>query len=570
MVKLTARSFLSKLAKVKHGSGAEQPKHKLVSDLPKEETGVESPSMEKSKETKRIKIPTESITTGITRKDILESLRNVNESYPLISTQVNSEIRHLSHTNIFYNPDRHQLEYFVVEPQASEYLKKIIDRTKEELHERLDIDLSQLKVRSEVYNYINSKIDSIWEQIGLKLSPEDIIIVKYYIFRDAVGLNEIEPLMQDPNIEDIGCDGIGSPIFVFHRNPLYGEIQTNIKFDSKNDLDSFVMKLAQKCGRTLSVASPLMDGTLQDNSRVQITYGTDIARKGSNFTIRKFFRVPLTPIDLMNFGTVDAMSLAYIWLAIEKERSILISGSTASGKTTMLNAISLFIPSTAKIVSIEDTSELHLTHTNWIPQITRASIGKDEYGEIDMYTLLKSALRQRPDYLIVGEVRGREASVLFQSMATGHPSMCTLHADNVEAVIHRLTTRPIDLPVALLENLDVIIFLEKVKKEGKFTRRVGDVIEIEGFDYKKDDLLRNKVFFWIPKEDKFMSSHSSMLSEIAEKLGWSEQEIQEEISNRAKILTWMKDRGIYKFEDVSKVIQMYYADPRQLEELMNK
>lgn len=393
-------------------------------------------------------------------------------------------------------------------------------------------------------------------------------MVKYYILRDTIGLNEIEVLMQDPNIEDIGCDGVGLPVFIFHRNPLYGDITTNIKFKTKEILDAFVMKLAQKCSRTVSVASPLMDGTLPDGSRVQITYGTDIARKGSNFTIRKFFKVPLTPIDLITFGTIDATTLAYLWFAIEKEKSILIAGTTATGKTTLLNAISLFIPPTSKIVSIEDTAELRLTHSNWVPQITRPATGQKTYGEISMYALLKSALRQRPDFLIVGEVRGEEASVLFQAMATGHASLSTIHADNTQAVIHRLTSKPINLPVAALENLDLIIFLEKAKHKGKFIRRVSEVLEIEGYDYKTNQIKWNTVFSWDPKEDKLISHHSSMLQDIAVKQAWDDGRVQEEISRRASIIGWIRSRGIYKFEDVSKIIHMYYADPNKLERMM--
>jgi len=277
---------------------------------------------------------------------------------------------------------------------------------------------------------------------------------------------------------------------------------------------------------------------------VQVTYGTDIARKGSNFTIRKFFRIPLTPIDLINFGTVDSLTLAYLWLAIEKEKSILISGTTATGKTTFLNVVAMFIDPNLKIVSIEDTAELRLIHTNWMPQVTRTGVGPGGYGEVDMDMLLKSALRQRPDYLIVGEVRGREANVLFHAQATGHPGLSTLHADTVDAIIDRLTTRPIDLPMSLLENLDVIVFLEKVKKEGKFVRRIGEVIEIEGYDHKNKKLNTHVVFKWDPINDTFIPRDSFILRKLAERYGWSEQEVQDEILRRASILDWMKSKNI--------------------------
>ncbi len=535
----------------------EEKKEEVIEEKEVEQQGV-----------KRIKLP-ERITVPTTeKKDILVERRKVNEIYPLVSAKLGQEIVSLASANIRFSPQTHQLIYVAREPELHPKLEKLLDKTIKELHERLDIDFKKVKVKKEVYEYLNKQIREIWQSFNLRISPQDALITKYYIFRNSVGFGKIDAIMKDPNIEDISCDGIGLPIYIFHRNPIYGEIPTNIIFDTKEDLDPFVMKLAQKCNRTISVAKPLMDGSLPDGSRVQITYGTDIARRGSNFTIRKFFRVPLTPIDLINYGTVDALILAYLWLAIEKERSILISGTTATGKTTLLNVLSLFIEPNLKIVSIEDTAEIQLPQTNWMPQITRAGFGQGEYGGIEMYDLLRAALRQRPDYLIVGEVRGKEASVLFQAMSTGHPSLSTLHADTIEAVIDRLTTRPIDLPLALLENLDIIIFLEKTKKADKFTRRIGKIIEVEGYDSTNKKLRTNIVFDRIAKDDKFVAKESHMLHQIATRSGMNDQEIQEELLRKAHVLTWMKDNNITKFNTVAKLIMMYYINPKQLLDLM--
>jgi archaeal flagellar protein FlaI len=521
-------------------------------------------------EIKRLQVPTEARTAVTAKKDTLINLRKVRDQYPLHSVRINNSPIHLAHATVQYNPQVNQLGYFVTEPQLDKRLEKIAKRTVSELHDRLEIDFTELVGNVKLFGYIDKQVNEIWELLGVKLSAFDAIKVKYFVMRDAIGLNKIEPLMRDPNIEDISCDGVGLPLYIFHRNPSYGEMATNILFDNKDELDSFAMKLAQKCGRTISVSAPLMDGSLPDGSRVQITYGTDIARRGSNFTIRKFFRVPLTPVDLINFKTIDTMILAYLWLAIEKEKSILISGTTATGKTTILNALSLFIEPNLKIVSIEDTAELQLPHTNWMPQVTRSGFGSTGYGEVDMYALLKAALRQRPDYLIVGEVRGKEANVLFHAMSSGHAGLATIHADNIDAVVDRLTTRPIDLPASLLENLDIVIFLSKMKRDDKFIRRVNEVIEIEGYNADNRTLKTNKVFSWDPVNDKFTSNNSHVLYDVATHSGMDMNALHEELSRRVKVLEWMKNKGITRFNEVAKIINMYYVNSTQLSRMMGQ
>ena len=559
-----SRAFVKKLAKKYNES---QKVEAPESEAPKKSEIRIDEVVEK---TLRIQIPQEHSSAKKSTENFAEEIRKVNESYPLVSINHSGQQVHLAYATIAFDDEAQSLKYSLVEPVLDEYSQEVVTRTIEELHERLDIKLSSVTNKEEMFEYLNGKVDEIWAQLNIVPPADHALKMKYFVFRDTAGYGIIDALMQDPNIEDISCDGIGLPIFIFHRNPLYTEMATSIVFENKEVLDSFVMRLAQKANRTVSVAEPLLDGSLEDGSRVQITYGTDISRRGSNFTIRKFFTKPLSPVDLIKYGTVDAITLAYLWFCIEKEKSILIAGSTATGKTTFLNVLSTFINPNSKIVSIEDTAELKLSQVNWLPQVTRPGFGPSNYGQIDMESLLKSALRQRPDYLIVGEVRGVEANVLFQGMATGHPGLSTLHADNINAVIDRLTTPPIQLPMSVLQNLDVVVFLEKVKREGKFVRRIGKVVEVESFDAKEKDLRVNDAIVWDPATDEFTKNESYILSNIARVHNMAPEAIGHEVLSRANILKWMSEQEVSEFDEVTKIINTYYVNPQAIHERMGK
>lgn len=348
----------------------------------------------------------------------LEVLRAVKKIIPLVTLNQNDENKVVAYATIQWNEPDQTINYIVTEPLLTDKEKELLDEIKEMLREKLNIDFEKIK-SAQAYNYIIDEFKKIVRLIGIKLKPEEELKFNYYVYRDFIGLGVIEPLMHDPDIEDISCVGSNIPIFIYHKNPLFNQIPTNILFPTNDELDDFAIMLSQKCGKSLTLADPLLDAALPDGSRVQITYGSkDISRRGSNFTIRKFTDNPLTPTDLMNTESIDADTLAYLWYVIEHNMSMLISGATASGKTTFLNALSLFIRPEFKIVSIEDTAELRLPHPNWIAQTSRQGFGNKQYGEITMYHLLKAGLRQRPDYIILGEVRGEEASVLFQGMAS--------------------------------------------------------------------------------------------------------------------------------------------------------
>jgi flagellar protein FlaI len=486
-------------------------------------------------------------------------------TYPLIPKNPAKGEPIMAYAKIYWDPKMNRYVYHVVEPQITDKIKNTLDKIKELLEEKLDVDFSRLKI-SEATDYLRSEIDKIIEYYKFDISESDRKILQYFIERDFMGLGKIEPLMRDSQIEDISCDGIGIPIFVFHRNPELGSVSTNIIFYDGDELDSFITRLGQLTGKSISVAEPLLDGALPDGSRLQATLATDIARKGSNFTIRKFSEDPITPIHLLKYGSVSVQTLAYLWMAVDYGRSILVSGGTASGKTSFLNAISLFIRPDKKIISIEDTAELRLPHPHWVPTVARTSVStKENSNEIDMFALLKESLRQRPDYIIVGEVRGQEAFVLFQQMATGHPSYATIHAENMEKLVDRLTTAPISLPKTLVGSLDLVIFLLRVRYRDRFVRRTNEVVEMVDFPQSSDNPVVNTVFKWDSMNDRTVAaSKSVLLKKITESTGMTEQEVVDEMKRRMMVLNWMSERNITEYRDVYKMVNMYYFYPNRV------
>lgn len=465
-----------------------------------------------------------------------------------------------AYTNIMWREAG--LLYSVVEPPISPEEKDLTEKIKRDLEERLDIDFAKLgEIKAE--QVLREEIQKSFS-IFPTLTPDRKIILSYYIERDLLGLGKIQALMKDENIEDISCDGVGIPLYVYHRDPKFASMKTNVFFETEDELNTFVGILAQKCNKIISIAEPLLDGSLPDGSRVQATLGTDIARKGSNFTIRKFTEKPLTPTNMLSFGTLDSTELAYLWLAIENGRTILVSGGTATGKTSLLNALSLFIRPSMKVVSIEDTAELRLPLPHWIPHVARTPLAiKGKIGEVSLFDLLKASLRQRPDYIIVGEVRGEEAFVLFQQIATGHAAMATIHAASIPQLIDRLITPPISLPPSLLENIDIIVFLTLSRLRGSYVRRANNILEVIGLKDNKPNTIT--IFEWRPVSDDFeIKEKSVVLRTISKRLGITEESIQEELVRRKKILEWMLERGILDYREVARVISTYYHDPERV------
>lgn len=510
---------------------------------------------------KGVALPKMKISLPTVRKEEEIDLTKINIYYPLIPRKGKPIY---AYALIRWNPTKNALVYKVVEPELSKEDSETLKRIKSTLMERLDVDLGRLR-RAEAKDYLSKKMEEVIEFMRIGMTEKKRLIMKYYLERDFIGLERIQPLLEDPNIEDISCVGVGVPIFVFHRDPKFASLETNIIFHDREELDKFVMKLAQRAGKSISVASPLVDASLPDGSRLQATLGTDIARRGSNFTIRKFTEFPLTPTDILDFGTADITILSYLWFCVERGKNILISGGTATGKTSFLNILSMFIRPEKKILTIEDTPELRLTHQYWMPEVAREPIATEEFGKIDMYSLLRESLRQRPDYIVVGEVRGKEAFVLFQQMTVGHPGLSTLHAEDMGKLVDRLTTEPIALPPTLLENLDVIVFLTKTTRKGTYIRRVKQIFEMVRWDPKENAPVVNEVFRWEPVTDTFKSIEGSIiLKEIATERGVSEKEIIRDMHKRSDVLRWMFEKNIRDYRDVGKILRLFYADPKRL------
>ncbi len=500
---------------------------------------------------------------------ILPTFKNVTETdvkYPLLEPMAFAHIKWVK--------EEKKLIYDIIEPTIDDKDKKLIKKLENDISEVIDVKLSALH-GPKASEYLEKKFRNILEDNGLELDDERYKKILYYIIRDFVGLNEIEPIMHDAYIEDIGCSGLGSPVYVVHRK--YGSLETNIVFDDFDYLSSLVVKIAERCGRYISYATPLLDGTLPDGSRVQASLAKDVTTKGPTFSIRKFRKNPYSPTDIINLNTADANIMAYLWLLVQYNASFLICGGVSTGKTTLLNALTMFIPPEDKIISIEDTREINLPHENWIPSVSRTGFGIPEasgkrYGEVDLFDLLKESFRQNPDYVIVGEVRGKEAYVMFQGIASGHASIGTIHAGSLEDVVKRLQTPPIELSPSLIESLDAMIVLTNFKEHGKSLRRVKEIVEIQSIDPQSGRAHTIKVFGWIPSTDQFKENivGSEMLRKISFQEGIPYTKLMDELNNRKRFLLWLRKNNIFQYDEVCKFINLYYKDSNAVMKWVNK
>ena len=466
---------------------------------------------------------------------------------------------------IVTEPETHRLKYELVEPTLLDIEKKQLNEIKKILIEEIDVNLKEIGTRKKAEEYLKTKINEILKDYQLKIDQESIDKFTYYIIRDFLGYGKIDPLMKDPMIEDISADGVNIPIYVWHRD--YESLPTNIVFKNSSELNSFIVRLAYLAKKNISLAMPILDASLSDGSRIQMTYGNEITRRGSTFTIRRFRTDPLTITDLISLGTLSPEMAAYFWFAIEHRASILVAGGVAAGKTTILNCFSMFIKPGLKLVSVEDTAELNLPHENWIPSVARTGFGhrKEEAGSITLYDLLKAAVRQRPDYLLVGEVRGEEAYTLFQAMATGHLGMGTIHGESASSVIHRLESEPMNIPRPLLTMIDAIPVQLRTEVKGKPVRRTASVTEIIGLDPKTKEILTHEVYRWDARKDSYeYSGRSYLLEEKMKRRGLNEKELKDELNRRKVVLTWMVNNKIRKYTDVVTQIREYYTNPQRV------
>ena len=440
------------------------------------------------------------------------------------------------YTYCIFEPKIEDTEFLILE-ETFEYLRSTIIYGKTGENETADLPPALLK-----------KTLLAFEKT---LTSDRIAVLSYYLTRNFLGYGKLDAILRDDKIEDITCNGSNIPLYIYHRK--YGNIKTNCIF-TREELNKTVLQLAQKADKQISLTSPLVDAALPNGARIQLTYSNIISDKGSSFTIRKFKTAPITPTELIASNTYSAELMAHIWLAVENRKSIIIAGGTASGKTSTMNAASFFIPESAKIVSLEDTREIQLPHTNWLPLKTRETRTVETEGDITMFSLLKSALRQRPEYIIVGEVRGKEAQTLFQAMNTGHTTFSTLHAGNVAEAVNRLTNDPINVPEAMFGALDLILIQGLLHGNGKGYRRCLSLNEIST---SGTDITCTPIFSWDHKTDRFLNKTetSTVFSRIADENGWDSTELQTRIQNRTRLLQTLADTGKTTGADLTAAIK---------------
>lgn len=465
--------------------------------------------------------------------------------------------------HIHWDSKKYEVVYDIEEPLLNEdeekQRKEIISAMKEV------ISFEQIVERKEdaLLEYLDKMFKLIAIELGMtNISYESYKKIFYYVARDFVGFNEAEPLLRDYFVEDIECNGAGFPVYLVHR--IYRNLRTNLIYKNADELESFVEKLAQRSGKYISYSNPILDSSLPDGSRVNATYTKDITSRGPTFTIRKFTKTPWTPPQLLDFKTLSPEMMAYLWLLVQYKMSILIAGGTASGKTTLLNALAFFISPESRVVSIEDTREINLPRENWLPSVVRTATGIGGAGEIDLFTLLRASFRQNPDYVIVGEVRGKEAYVLFQGMASGHPSIGTIHAESVDTVIKRLESPPIELSPTLLNVLDCVCVMTHATVKNQETRRLREIVEI--LDVNPDGIaITNKPFFWNARDDNFYYKESNKIFEkISNREGILVDEIEVEFRRRSELLRKMQLSKTFKFREVQKIINEYYKRPKDV------
>jgi flagellar protein FlaI len=511
------------------------------------------------------------------RKQRQKGLLNLNIIYP-----VNPPY---SFINILFNKEESELEYLIKEPKLSNEELELLDKIRSKMEMAIDekgipIEDENLNRHSEeLTDFIKKTFFDTIDLYDIKVDRKRRPILLYFLIRNLIGMGKADPIIKDPFVEDISCNGPHTPIYVYHR--VFGSMKTNAIYENEINLNNFIFRLAQISGRHISVYQPILDSILPDGSRINLTLGTEVTRKGSTFSIRKYSHDPLSPVDLIRFKSIGSNILAYLWLLIEYKKSILISGGTASGKTTLLNVLCMFIRPEDKIVSIEDTPEIHIDHENWIQSVSRSGFGAGvsglsgasgvsglsgisggRSGDVSMFDLLVAALRQRPEYVIVGEVRGHEAFTLFQAISVGHASMSTVHAGSIDELIHRVENEPMNVPRVLFQSLDCVIFPGIVTVGSNRARRVKEIIEVLEVERNTSNLLTNRSYYWVPREDAFkFTGRSFVLETIAKESGKEIEDIYVELKRKEKFINLMDENNITNYKEASDIINDYYLDP---------
>lgn len=460
---------------------------------------------------------------------------------------------------VVYKDPSGVMSYRAIEPVLTGPEANLFVRLKDLLLLELELSIEETRAHpEEASRKLRRALAGIVRRYGIRVTRESLGKILYYLERDIIYYGPIDPLYWDPRVEDITCDGVGLPVYVFHRN--YAWLRTNIVFKSVEALTAFARRLAYKAGQDINYAKPITEGPLPPrNFRAHLTLDP-VSRRGATFTIRRASDEPFTIVDLLRFNTISSEAAAFLWQLIHYKVSMLVVGPMASGKTTFLNALAMLIPPEAKIVTIEETPEIRLLHENWVPLTVRPSF-EPGVQDVTLFDLLKSSLRQRPDYIIVGEIRGEEANTFFQAIAVGHGGLGTFHAENPEQTLRRLMTPPISIPRSMIPLLKIIIVMARFLTPAGLRRRTLKVTEVVDFP-EEDRIGLSDIYVYDPANDVLgRASRGRVVEYVSEKEGISVGELEEDLRRRKAVLEWMKLKRIQSPPEVMKVVRSYYLDP---------
>ncbi|MFB6311103.1 MAG: type II/IV secretion system ATPase subunit [Salinirussus sp.] len=537
--------------------------------------------------------PSDTLTEHASRRphlrEHLEKFKQITGEFPLMIEEADDEYES-DRPNVLYHVGGpiyshiygdlgQETKYYAIEPELSSEERAVFDEVRNRLLERsvqkpapenedeygerieeLLNETTRVRGREDESSGILSRIANIGDIGKVELTEETFENIHYRLERDIVGLGPLEPIMRDPANEDIHVIG---PTETFVDHAVYSMLETTVEWQDEAAFDQWIRNMGERIGDPVSDSDPIVDSTLPDGSRLNLIYSDDVSLKGPSITIRQAEGEPLSIFQITAWNTLSPELSAYLWLCLENEQTVFVVGETASGKTTTLNSIFAFIPRDAKIYTAEDTAEVMPPHNTWQQLLTRE--GDTEDTSVDMFDLVAAALRSRPDYIILGEVRGAEGRMAFQAAQTGHPVMLTFHASDVVSMIQRFTSEPINVPETFMGVADVALFQNRVKQGDDVLRRVTSVQEIEGYSKEMDGVVTRQAFHWDPVEDEIVfggMNNSYVLEEqIATLLGYEDtREIYDELRFRARIIEQAIQEGIVGYHEVNELIADFQRD----------
>ncbi len=512
-------------------------------------------------------------------RDYLRSIREESGDRPEFRESLSRDMATMDQVDMIYPvtdpifvhlkiPTEEKGRYFTIEPPLKSGLKEKL----EDIRKRILLKASRTKTPEDDQGF-EDKLDGLIEDVittqdgfssifsfgdgQVRVDEEHIDTIRYHLKKEIMGYGILEPLLYDPYVEDIHGVALNN-LSVLHE--VFGLLETDLNFENKEGLEKYVRSMSNRMGKNVTESNPITDGALPMGSRVNIIYSKDVSKEGPSFTIRNFSEEPITIPQIVDWNTLSPKMAAYLWLCLEFDMSIIVSGVTASGKTTTMNALLPFIGYDQKIYSAEDTPEVNVPQPTWQRLVTRETGPED--SRVELFDLVKTALRSRPDYIVIGEVRGREGSAAFQAIQTGHPVVSTFHASSVDKLIQRFTSDPINVPIRFMDNLNICLFQQIIYHEGQILRRCSSIVEILGYSREREGVQTRRIFTWDPVSDEhnFIGMNNSYVLEnlIAPKLRFEDRKkIYDELEARTEILSKIVEAGITKHEKVAEIFKSY-------------